>query len=191
LGGKVSDGKVHGTGLGLAISSGIVLEHGGRIDLKSRPGQGAVFSVKLRPAERGQHASGKRGESVASSPGSRAQRALRVLVVDDERVVRELLKEILQQRGHEVLLAEDGDEGLKIFSSERGSFDTVVADYQMPGMDGMRLFEAIRGCATGGRPPRLVMVTGRLDGDMGQPECVDHLLRKPFGTEAIIGAVEG
>ena len=93
------------------------------------------------------------------------------------------------ERGHRVVTAVDGNDGLEAF--RRDTFDVIVADYQMPGLDGARFFQQVTDEHPVGQPLRRVMVTGRPRGDGTLPECIDALLRKPFDTGEIIKIVEG
>ena len=86
-------------------------------------------------------------------------------------------------------LASHGSEGIRMFLE--GKFDVVVADYQMPGLDGVGLFRRIREECSDGDRPRMIMVTGRLEGDGLDQSGIDCLLRKPFDIDAIVRAVEG
>jgi two-component system cell cycle sensor histidine kinase/response regulator CckA len=185
LGGKVYDGKVHGTGLGLAISQGIVAESGGRIELSSQVGRGTTFRVLLPKSE---DAAAEAKRPVEKGPrAGRAETRLRVLVVDDEAPIRELLRSVLSMRGHEVQCVGDGEEGLQACLA--GSFDVVVADYQMPRMNGAAFLAALdaKGSA---KKLRKILVTGLPPSEFELPPNLDLLLEKPYGVQDIIKAVE-
>ena len=190
LGGKVFDGKVHGTGLGLAISSGIVTEHSGHMTVESEEGKGTTFRVRLPQAD------SENGESESPSQTERDEaplaRSLKVLVVDDEELVRNWLKKTLTERGHEVATAVDGREGLRVFGE--GTYDVVVADWRMPGMDGSRFFREVASRSSADRVPRRILITGRLEtGEVEEdlPLGCDVALRKPCTADSVLEAVEG
>ena len=130
-------GETQGTGLGLAISARLVALMGGRIGCDEPAGGGALFwvEVPLKPAEPPQP------EAIAetAAPTPRTDKPLRILVVDDVAANRQIAQAMLQSAGHVVELAEDGAGALLALS--RGTFDAVLMDLQMPGMDG---FEATR-----------------------------------------------
>ncbi len=122
-----------GTGLGLSVVDGIVREHGGFITLDNHPGQGCAFHVFFPLIS---------GESKPSEPldvrdcptGSE-----RVLLVEDERPLLEMIQRMLEGLGYGVTSAEDGDAALAIFQSQPDGFDLVLTDMTMPRMTGDRL----------------------------------------------------
>ncbi len=126
-----------GTGLGLVICRSLVNAMGGVIGLESQPGQGSRFWFEL-PLET--------GEGQANTPGIAPLPdeipALRILVVDDVPVNRELLQAMLARYGHDVVVAENGAVAVEI--AGRGSLDVVLMDVQMPVMSGIEATRHIR-----------------------------------------------
>jgi two-component system NtrC family sensor kinase len=122
-----------GTGLGLSICKGIVESHGGRIEAAS-PARGAEFAVILPIDVLPTRTS---PDEVESPPAA----ARRVLVVDDEPDVASVLIELLQADGHVVEAAADGREALA--KIEAGSYDAVLSDVKMPGLDGPGLYREV------------------------------------------------
>ncbi|MGD0355281.1 MAG: PAS domain S-box protein [Dehalococcoidia bacterium] len=129
-----------GTGLGLSVCHGIVTKHGGCIYADSVEGQGAVFTVELPASREGKTKDpGEPIKSEKDAPNVEASK--RVLVVDDETVIRDILIRILSEKGYEVESAASGTEGLdKIVNSK---YDVYVLDIKMPGVDGRDMYEAI------------------------------------------------
>lgn len=135
-----------GTGLGLSISYGIVKEHRGKIYVKSTPGNGTRFAVEIPLA-------GKENDAVCrddtdsdecmEGKGALPERlkGKRVLVVDDEEIIRRLLSSFLQKCGMAVETAKNGVEGLKKIKS--GEYDLILSDFAMPEVDGRRIFEEL------------------------------------------------
>jgi PAS domain S-box-containing protein len=126
-----------GTGLGLATVNGIVKQHGGMIDVQSAPGAGTTFNVYFPTVK---------GAAVEEEPAMRMltkpaiQRHKRILVVEDEAAVREVVCETLATTGYPVVPAADGLEALEIFSRASEPFDLLVTDMVMPnGISGVEL----------------------------------------------------
>jgi signal transduction histidine kinase/ActR/RegA family two-component response regulator len=175
-----------GLGLGLAVSYGIVTRHEGSIEVESEVGRGATFRITLPKVEAESAALQEAKDSPAPPTPiplpSRAQR-LRILVVDDEAPLRDIIGEMLQREGHEVRLAESGRQALELFDAE--SFDAVFTDIGMPGMNGWELARSVR--ARDGRVP-LAVITGwgNAVGAHEQSEAgVNWVVTKPFTAARI------
>jgi two-component system NtrC family sensor kinase len=117
-----------GTGLGLSVSEGIVRRHNGTISLETASGEGATFVVRL-PVRKPSEPAAAEG---ADEPAKAA--AARVLVVDDERPLREFVQKALTSFGHEVETVSDATRALTRL--EERTYDVVLSDLRMPGMDG-------------------------------------------------------
>ncbi|HYE94247.1 MAG TPA: GAF domain-containing protein, partial [Terriglobales bacterium] len=160
-----------GTGLGLSVVYGIVTRHGGRIEVASRLGHGAAFTVRLPLSD---PAAPPPIEPTVDAFPARA----RVLVVDDEAEIRDVLTTLFTHWGHEVVACEDGDTAIGRFESE--TFDLVVTDLGMPGISGWTVARAVK--ARNPETP-VVMVTGwreQISETEAHAEGVDYLLSKPF-----------
>jgi signal transduction histidine kinase/ActR/RegA family two-component response regulator len=165
-----------GSGLGLAMVYGMMERHEGTIEIDSAVGKGTtmrlVFPVRQPPAK----------ASPTSHTSRAAERPLRVLCVDDEPLLRELLKELLEFHRHTVVTADGGQAGLDAFQAARNSgepFDAVVTDLGMPMVDGRKVALTIK--TTSPSTP-VVMLTGwgtmlNEKGDL--PINVDAILSKP------------
>ncbi len=140
-----------GTGLGLAVSRSLVREHGGEIGLE-RSDLGAVFRLTLPIS--GQP--GPMTEPGALGAAGDAASA-RVLVVDDEAEIAELVRAMLESAGYEVATAESGAVALELLGEAR--FDAIVSDLRMPDMDGATLWRAV-GAAHPALARRMLFVTG-------------------------------
>jgi len=126
--------KPAGRGLGLAAVQGIVRSHGGTLVLDTEVGKGTTFSVLLPLVT-------LRGARSSAAPGTgAAPSSARILVVDDEPAVRQVLVRILQGAGYKVIEARDGREGVEVFRSQADAIDCVLLDLSMPKMDGAEAF---------------------------------------------------
>jgi CheY-like chemotaxis protein len=165
---------------------GIVQRHNGLLEITSVPGQGSTFTLLLPvplpdPAQ---------GQSPAGETAAGAARRLRVLVVDDEPVVRQVTSAYLAADGHAVVAAGGGKEALERFvaaareaGGEGGPIDLVVTDRAMPDMSGDQLAAAIKRYSPA---TPVLLLTGFADLMNGEcPEGVDAVLRKPATIAAL------
>lgn len=167
-----------GSGLGLAMVYGIVERHGGDVVIDSALGRGCRFIFTFEPDHSGV-------DSVADEQAPQV-RPLRVLVVDDHPVQRELLSHALARDWHTVITASDGRDALRKYESEH--FDLVITDKAMPEMNGDQLAVAIKS-----RDPetRVVMLTGfaSRDAEEEMSEFIDLMLPKPVTVTELRSAI--
>jgi signal transduction histidine kinase len=166
----------NGTGLGLSSVYGIIKQTGGFIWCTSEVGKGTTFKIYLRPSAGATEDKPKADSPVDAIAGG----AETILVVDDERAVRELLTMILRGRGYTVIPAGDAKTALEVLASADQRIDLVVSDIVMHGMSGTRLVEEIQS-----RWPamKLLFVSGYSEGVALNPESSARkvpLLGKPF-----------
>jgi CheY-like chemotaxis protein len=164
-----------GTGLGLAMVYGTLQRHGGEIEIESAPGQGTTVRLLFQAAS-------TPGTQTAVAHETPRPRPLRILLVDDDPLVLEACKSVLETDGHTVLTAEGGAAGIDAFRQAcTGSqkFDLVVTDLGMPHVDGRQVAAAVKAVEPS-RP--VIMLTGwghRLRAEDEIPEFVDRVLGKP------------
>jgi signal transduction histidine kinase len=166
---------VKGTGLGLSVAYGIIGRHRGRIEVESESGRGSVFSVWL-PAALAPPAEPEVAPDVPL-------RRLRVLAVDDEEPVAQVLGDLLAVLGQDVEIALGGAAGLARYSPER--FDVVFTDLGMPDVNGWDVVQTVKS-----RSPEtpVVVVTGwgaQIEGGALHARGADHVIPKPFSLEDI------
>ncbi|MFH0824940.1 MAG: ATP-binding protein [Pseudomonadota bacterium] len=124
-----------GTGLGISAARGIVEQHGGWITCESAPGMGTSFEIHIPAVETPQpHVKAKPGP--APDP-----EAKKILLVDNEELLRELGKRVLERAGYNVIAAADGREAMLIYTDERCNIALVVLDPDLPDMPGRQLIE--------------------------------------------------
>ena len=162
-----------GTGLGLSAVYGIIQRHGGMMEIESEKGIGTTFCIRLpatlvepeAPAQAG-------GEAPKETAG-----ILRILVVDDLPIIRDVLQAQLVEDGHEVETAGDGKEALEML--EKGCFDLMITDQSMPGMTGEQLAVVVKQHC----PKTAVILLTGFGGDTAETKNtapgVDMVLGKP------------
>ncbi len=174
-----------GMGLGLSVSYGIIRRHEGRVEVESEVGRGTIFRMRFPVVG---ESDTQRIIDTGPLPSARADGSLRILVVDDEDYVRELLADILEREGCEVVLAGEGREALTLFDAQE--FDAVFTDVGLPGMSGWELARAVRE-----RDDRLALavITGWGDTVTAEEQSAaqaDWVVPKPFTVERIAGLVD-
>lgn len=133
-----------GSGMGLATVHGIVHEHGGHLVVENRPGGGAVFRVLMPAVEARHEAEGRSGRDGASEVPATTVFRGRVLLVDDDRMVREFMTELLESWGLSVTAFDRPLEGRAIVERADTEFDVAICDYIMPQMTGLDLARELR-----------------------------------------------
>lgn len=173
---------VEGMGLGLAVAYGVIRRHQGTFEVESELGKGSAFRIKLPVVAVGTGTPNNSRTGVSATP-LRRPNMTRILVVDDEEDVRNLLKDILEDADCEAVTASQGYDGLRLF--DEGGFDAVFTDVGMPGMSGWELARAIR--QKNSHVP-LAIITGwgeAVSTSEKEDAQVDWVLSKPFSMAQI------
>jgi CheY-like chemotaxis protein len=164
-----------GTGLGLAMVYGMIQRHRAEIEIESAPGQGTTVRLLF-------HALSKPGTQPAVAHEIEPARPLHILLVDDDPLVLEACRSVLENDGHTVVTAEGGEVGIESFRQARQTakpFDLVITDLGMPYVDGRQVAAAVKAAETQ-RP--VILMTGwghRFRAENEIPEFVDRVLGKP------------
>jgi two-component system NtrC family sensor kinase len=178
-----------GTGLGLSLSYGIIKEHGGNVSVESEPNHGATFIVELPvikdaaaqpvPAE-------TKNKTIFDGKGKK------VLVVDDEEMVLNVVSESLQPTGCELAVASNGETALRCLRETH--FDLTICDWKMPGLNGQQIYEALR-AMDDHAASRFIFMTGDVMNDHVQNFLDQNgltCLAKPFSIDhfrSVVGKV--
>jgi signal transduction histidine kinase/CheY-like chemotaxis protein len=173
-----------GSGLGLAMVYGIVKQSGGTVFVYSEPEQGTVFKVYLRRVE---VVAEPQWQAPAQAPPPRGSET--ILLVEDQREVRELARDILEKHGYTVLEAGDAEEAWTIFDGYREAVDLLLTDVVMPGRSGRELADRL----TAARPDlRVLYMSGYTDQAIVHRGVLDEgiaYLEKPFTAPTLTRAV--
>jgi len=182
--GGAADG---GTGLGLTIARMLTDLMGGEMTVRSTPGAGTCFRIVLFLAE-------QRAGAAAGAPGARRRSGYagarrRVLAVDNEEVDRDLLRQLLEPVGFQVLQAASGEEALRLLRGlpADAAPDAILLDLAMPGIDGWETLRRLRAEGLGDAPVAIVSANAfdrRLDNDLGI--AADDYVLKPVRGEELL-----
>ncbi len=145
-----------GTGLGLAVVYGIVKAHRGAVHFDSEPGIGSCFQFFI-PATEIIVPGFKRTERQVKGEGT-------ILLIDDEKDVRESLKKIIEMLCYRVLVAEDGQKGLEMYAARRGEIDLIILDMIMPKLNGSEVLNRLQ--AMGNQAPVIILTGHMTEADM-------------------------
>ena len=167
-----------GTGLGLSTVYGIIKQHNGWINLESRTGKGTTFCAYFPEATGLPEEREKIPDILPSGAGMET-----VLFADDEELIRDLGRQVMEMHGYKVFLAEDGIQAIDLFRLNREAIDLVVLDLTMPQRSGMEVFRAIRNIDPG---MRVLLSSGS---PPVEPAPGTAFLSKPYRADMLVKAV--
>lgn len=181
-------GPGKGTGLGLSTVLGIVKNHGGFMRVHSRVGFGSTFEAYV-PACAESVAASLAPENLEIPKGG----GQRILVVEDEASVREVMRKTLENGGYQVTTASDGIDGFATFVKDEQGFSLVLTDIMMPILDGLAFARAIRKVSS---HARIIATSGLADDEEFAGKCselremgVTTILAKPYSAEFLLREV--
>jgi two-component system, cell cycle sensor histidine kinase and response regulator CckA len=172
-----------GTGLGLATVYGIVKQSNGYIWVDSAPGKGSSFEIYLPRHD------GQRTEEPHADAGERMHGSESILLVEDAEPLRKLAQALLEAAGFHVLSAASGEEALNRAAHHPKSFDLLLTDVVMPGMNGRVLAEQLLPRQPGMKVLYMSGYTDSFIAGHGVVEAGIHLLHKPFTDEVLVRKV--
>ena len=166
-----------GTGLGLATVYGIVDSLGGQIDVQSRPNEGTRFTIRLASAEPNGSGAPEPAQAVGPRRGTET-----LLLVEDERGVREPLRRALETYGYTVHVAANGQDALQQIGTHSADIDLLITDVVMPGVNGPDLVQQVREVHP---DMRVLYVSGYVERSLsllGEPQKASGIARESGGT---------
>lgn len=174
--------KKRGSGMGLAVSHGIMTSHKGEIQVNSEPGSGTTFSLFFP-------ATSRRNEEITKEPEALPQGEERILLIDDDSANTDAVRRMLERLGYRIHVENDSRRALQVFSERPDSFDLVVTDQRMPGLQGTELAEKIRRVRNG---IPVIIITGfsqTVQDDRIKSLNIQEVLFKPLGMKEIARSV--
>ena len=176
----------HGTGLGLSTVYGIVRQHEGSIDVQSTPGSGTCFRIYL-PATASGMVDGQGHEP--EHDGAQPLRPATILLVEDNEMVMDMTRELLESYGYIVLPAWLPEDALAIAHREAGHIDLLLSDVVMPQMNGPELYHRIRDFIPGLKVIYMSGYTSNVVVHNGTLEEEACFIAKPFTSATLLGQV--
>ncbi len=165
-----------GTGLGMSMTYGIMTRHGGKIEVESGIGKGSTFTLQFPATVRAV-------SPIATQPEQEtSEKNLRILVVDDEVAMCDILGKVFSGDGHKVKTVDNGADALELL--KRAEFDLAICDLAMPDVSGYDVINALNGLE---KRPKIGIITGW--GENLRPVedgiKVDFIIKKPFNLSEL------
>jgi two-component system cell cycle sensor histidine kinase/response regulator CckA len=175
-------GMGRGTGLGLASAYGIIKGHGGMINVYSEPGHGTTFTIYLPTSE-------KQVQKEEIPIDEIVMGTETILLIDDEKIVMEVNKELLESMGYTLYVAGSGQEGIAVYMEKKDKIDLVILDMVMPGISGGVTFDRLRQIN-----PKVKVLLSSGYSLTGKAQVImdrgcNGFLQKPFKLEELSGKV--
>ncbi len=170
-----------GTGLGLATVYGIIKQSGGYVVVNSEKGRGSIFSVYMPKVAPAKPEDAVPAGNVEVRPGTET-----VLLVEDEKPLREIMTRVLQSHGYTVLAAKDGAEALQLCQRNEKRFKLMISDVMIPGVKGIDLANKVKEMNPGISIIFISGYAGDVIGDHGILESDINFMPKPFDPDKLL-----
>jgi len=175
--------KSRGTGLGLASAYGIIKNHNGLITVYSEKGRGSTFHLYMPAGDQAVSREKPADEKIQNGNET-------ILLVDDEDIVIDVGKELLEELGYTVLIAKNGHDAVTIYQTHQHAIDLVIFDMIMPQMNGGELYDRLKTI----NPEISTILSSGYSID-GQAESImqkgcDGFIQKPFNLRQIAGKIK-
>jgi CheY-like chemotaxis protein len=171
-----------GTGLGLSVVFGIVQHHNGFIDVRSIPGEGTSFVLYFPITERAPEIGQRVSKSIEEIPGGTET----ILVIEDEEMLKDLVKVSLVSKGYTVLTAEDGMQGVEMYQSRQKEIAVVLSDVGLPLLSGPDVFRKIREINP---EAKVILASGYFDPEMKSEMFkagLKNFIQKPYMPDEVL-----
>ena len=178
-----------GTGLGLSIAYGVITDHGGWMEVESKVGTGSQFHAYFPRAQTTAEQRLEASTELSGAESSALQGSELVLVVDDDEMVRLVVRAVLSYRGYQVVEASDGEEAVRKYRETSPSFDLVLLDLNMPRLNG---WDAMAQILETDPQARIILLSGGMtDGEVERAILVGarDFLMKPFENPDLVRLV--
>lgn len=175
-----------GTGLGLSVVKEIITQHKGWIDVVSKPDEGTTFNIFLPAVYKQPEKTRRAKHCIANLAGS----GERILIVEDEEILRNFATRTLENYGYAVFSAATSSEAMNIFSQEKGDFNLLFCDVVLPDMNGLELIGAL----TPSNPTLQVILTSGYVGEKSRQQFIAEkgyrFLEKPYSITELLQIIK-
>ncbi|MEK6572163.1 MAG: ATP-binding protein, partial [Bacteroidota bacterium] len=174
-----------GTGLGLSLVFGIMESHDGFVDVESEPGKGTTFHLYFPLLQKPAEIEQMKEQSTIDVPGGSET----ILVVEDEEMLRELVKNLLEAKGYTVLAASDGDEAVAMYTRHQGEIQLVLSDMGLPRMNGFEVYRELKNLNS---TVRMILASGYVEPEMKSQILragVRDFIQKPYGPTEVLQTI--
>ena len=175
-----------GTGLGLALVHSIVSNHGGFIEVESQPDRGTTFDIYLPAGGRRSRENLVREISALDAQ----DRTGTILLIEDEEMLREIVKAVVESKGYRIIAARDGEEGIDLYSRRRSEIDVVISDLGLPKASGQEVLEKIMSIDSNAN---LIAASGFMEPEVRANLLkigVTHFVHKPYSPDDLLKTIE-